>query len=63
MTDRDILESRLRGLERRMHRVGHLRPRLSAGVVVALAPMGDTRTMTHAARRHRSWHDASRELA
>jgi len=55
MTDLDILESRLRGLERRMHLVGHLRPRLGAGVVVALAPVGDTRTMMPALRRHRSW--------
>jgi hypothetical protein len=60
MTDLDLLESRLRGLERRMNLVGHLCPRLGAGVVVALAPMGDTRTMTRAARRHRSWHDARR---
>jgi hypothetical protein len=29
-------------------------------VVVALAPVGETRTMTRAARRHRSWHDARR---
>jgi hypothetical protein len=35
MTDLDILESRLQGLERRMNLVGHLRPRLGAGVVVA----------------------------
>jgi hypothetical protein len=60
MTDLDILESRLQGLERRMHRVGHLRPRLGAGVVVALAPVGDTRTMTRALRRHRSDHYARR---
>jgi len=60
MTDLDILESRLRGLEWRMSLVGHLRPRLDAGGVVALVPMGETRTMTRAARRHWSWHDARR---
>jgi hypothetical protein len=38
-----------------MNRVGHLRPRLGAGVVVALAPVRDTRTMTRALRRHHSW--------
>jgi hypothetical protein len=60
MTDLDILEPRLQGLERRMNRVGHLRPQLGAGVVVALAPVGDTRTMTRALRRHRSDHYARR---
>jgi len=54
MTDLDILESRLQGLERRMNLVGHRHPRLGAGVVVALAPVGDTRTMTRALRCHRS---------
>jgi hypothetical protein len=54
MTDLDLLESRLQGLERRMTLVGHRHPRLGAGVVVALAPVGDTRTMTRALRRHRS---------
>jgi hypothetical protein len=60
MTDLDILESRLQGLERRMHLVGHLRPRLGAGGVVPLTPVGDTPTMTRAARRHRSWYYAHR---
>jgi hypothetical protein len=60
MTDLDILESRLQGLERRVNLIGHLRPRVGAGVVVALAPVGDMRTMTRAARRHRSWHYARR---
>jgi hypothetical protein len=54
MTDLDLLESRLQGLQRRMNRVGHRHPRLGAGMVVALAPVGDTRTMTRALRRHRS---------
>jgi hypothetical protein len=60
MTDLDLLESRLQGLERRMHLVGHLRPRLGAGGVVPLTPVGDTPTMTRAARRHRSWYYAHR---
>jgi hypothetical protein len=60
MTDLDILASRLQGLQRCMKLVGHLHPRLGAGVVVALAPMGDTRIMTRGARRHRSWHYARR---
>jgi hypothetical protein len=33
MTDLDILESRLQGLERRMNRVSQLRPKLGAGAV------------------------------
>ena len=38
MTDLDVLESRLQGLERRMNLVGHLRPQLDAGGVVPLPP-------------------------
>ena len=60
MTDLDILASGWQSLERRMNLLGHLRPRLGAEVVVALAPIGETRTMTRALRCHRSYHYACR---
>jgi hypothetical protein len=60
MTDLNLLESRLQGLERQMHLVGHLRLGLGAGAVVAVTPVGARRTMTRAARRHRSWYYARR---
>jgi hypothetical protein len=62
MTDLAILESRWQGLERRLHLVGRLRPERSAGVVGTLASGGETRTMSRAARHHRSWRDARRRL-